>query len=156
MRWSDLDLEAGTWALPPELTKSSRAHLIPLSPLAVETIAALPRQSGDYAFSTRRGELPVSGFSHAKRRCDDISGVGDWRLHDLRRTCATGMAELGVSVVVIGRVLNQAPRGVTSQVYDRYSYLDEKRDALKIWGRKLDAITVGGPDNVVEIAEVRV
>jgi integrase len=96
MRWSNLDLEAGTWALPPELTKSSRAHLIPLSSLAAETIAALPRQTGDFVFSTRRGERPVSGFSRTKQRCDYFSGVGDWRLHDLRRTAATGMAELGV------------------------------------------------------------
>ena len=74
-----------------------------------------------------------------------------WRLHDLRRTCGTGMAKLKVQRIVISQVLNHAEGGVT-RLYDRHSYLDEKRHALDAWERHVETLVRPQPDNVVELA----
>ena len=82
------------------------------------------------------GERPISGFSKAKARADKLSGITGWRLHDLRRTAATNMAKLGIPVSTISKVLNHASTSVTA-IYDRHSYLPEKREALERWAEKL-------------------
>ena len=70
--------------------------------------------------------------------------------HDLRRTGATHLAEIGYSDEVIGAVLNHARPGVTS-IYNRYRYDKEKKMSLEVWERKLDKILNGKKiDNVVE------
>ena len=126
---------------------------MPLAPLAVELLGSLPRiGENDFVFGTgRRGDKPPSGFSDAKIRADQWSGVKGWVLHDLRRTVGTGMARLGIADQTISRVLNHAEGGVT-KIYKRYSYLDEKRGALDAWARKLESILrpVDG-DNVVRL-----
>ena len=139
MRWSDIEPEAKLWTIPREHTKADRAHEVPLSPLALEILEALPRFAGPYIFTTTGGERPVSGFSKGKKSLEKLSGMEDWRLHDLRRTAATNMAGLTVPVDTIGRVLNHAQRGVTA-VYDRHSYLPEKCRALDVWASKLASI----------------
>ena len=84
----------------------------------------------DYVFTT--GDKPVSGFSKAKKRLAQLSGIqGGWRLHDLRRTAATGMVELGVHSDTLARVLNHSPgsnQGVTA-IYNQHGYTAEKRQA---------------------------
>ena len=86
-----------------------------------------------------------------KKGLDELSGVTDWRLHDIRRTVGTGLAELEVPRLTISRVLNHKEGGVTS-IYDRYSYFKEKLAALELWGRRLDQIlTPGGSKNVVQL-----
>ena len=139
MRWPDIEPESKLWTIPREQTKADRAHEVPLSPLALEILEALPRFAGPYIFTTTGGERPVSGFSKGKKSLEKLSGMEDWRLHDLRRTAATNMARLGVPVDTIGRVLNHAQRGVTA-IYDRHSYLPEKRHALDAWASKLTSI----------------
>ncbi len=147
MRWGDVDLEAKLWTLPRELTKSDRAHEVPLSDLAVEIVEGVKRLDwSGYVFASRLADRdndrPVSGFTKPKTRTDKLveEAVDDWRLHDLRRTAATNMARLGIGVGIIGRVLNYASgRGVTG-IYDRHSYLPEKRRALVAWAGRLGAL----------------
>jgi integrase len=140
MKWADIDLDAGTWVLSGEDTKSARAHLVPLSPQAVELLKATP-QFGPYVWSSD-GETHVKGYSKAKQRIDTflLSGgleLKPWRLHDLRRTVATHMVRLGISELVVGRVLNHAPQGVTARTYALHSYEGEKRSALSQWASEL-------------------
>ena len=153
MRWSDIDMDKALWTLPRWLTKGDRSHQVPLSPLAIEILGSLPRiGANDCVFgSGRRGDKPPSGFSVAKKRADTWSGVGGWVLHDLRRTTGTNMAELGIARPIISQVFNHSEGGVT-QIYDRHSYLPEKRRALDAWARKLESILrpVNG-DNVVRL-----
>ncbi len=147
MRWGDVDLEAKLWTLPRELTKSDRAHEVPLSDLAVEIIEGVKRLDwSDYLFASRLADRdndrPLSCFGEAKTRTEKMAeeAVADWRLHDLRRTAATNMARLGIGVAIIGRVLNHVSgRGVTG-IYDRHSYLPEKCRALAAWGGRLEAL----------------
>ena len=70
--------------------------------------------------------------------------------HDLRRTAASQMASAGVPRLVISKILNHIETGITA-VYDRHSYDAEKRQALDLWERKLQAIINGKKDNVVPL-----
>ena len=161
MRWPNLDVEEKVWNLPRELTKSARAHSVPLSALALEIIEDLPRFSGPHVFSTKGGERPVSGYSRAKQRIekavngarqkDGIEPLPEWRLRDLRRTATSGMARLGIPSDHIGRVLNHAPKGMTAQVYDRHTYLPEKRRALEAWGSYLESLFRSTDTKVVRL-----
>jgi integrase len=142
MRWTDIDLEAAQWNLPGEMTKNGRAHTVPLAPAVMEILQSLPRYAGAYVFTTTGGERPVSGFSRSKARIEKLADgeIPQWGLHDLRRTCASGMARLGVPSDHIGRVLNHAPKGVTATTYDRHTYLPEKRRALELWAAYVDGL----------------
>ena len=165
MDWRELDLEKRLWTIPRERAKNNRAHEVHLSDLSVEIIETLPQivgqGSGDRAPApeprlvfTNTGRTPVSGFSKAKERLDahilamlrselseagkDASQarVGEWILHDLRRTAATGMAALNISPHVVDRILNHVSgtiRGVAA-VYNRHAYLEERAEALDRWG----------------------
>jgi|CXWL01.1.fsa_nt_gi integrase len=141
MKWADINLDAGTWVLSSEDNKSARAHLVPLSLQAVELLKTTP-QFGPYVWSSD-GESHVQGYSKAKQRIDGFLLAGGlelkpWRLHDLRRTVATHMVRLGISELVVGRVLNHAPQGVTARTYALHSYEAEKRDSLSAWADELD------------------
>ncbi len=159
MRWVDLDIGAAVWNLPAASTKALRSHSIPLPNMAVEILADLPRFNGPYVFSTTGGERPVSGYSKAKLRIEQELNkalaknggepLAGWQIHDLRRTAASGMAKLGVPVDHIGRVLNHAPRGITATVYDKHSYMPEKRRAIDLWCAHVGGLIRSGPDNVV-------
>lgn len=153
MRWSDIDRESGIWTQPREVTKSDRLHEVPLSSLAVEILDAVPRL-GDHVFTTT-GNTPVSGFSKAKRRCDKLSGVAGWRLHDLRRTCASGMARIGIAPHVVEKVLNHASGTISgvAAVYNRHGYTEEKRTALDAWARAIASTIRPGEQNVIEMRE---
>ncbi len=154
--WAEINLDSALWTISREKTKGDRSHEVPLSPLAIELLESLPR-SGPMLFTTSEdGARPVSGFSHAKARIsarmEEIAGVAipAWRLHDLRRTAGTGMAAAGVPVSTISRVLSHSEGGVT-KIYNRFSYFNEKREALDRWGRHLEVIIGRNPNNVVRL-----
>jgi integrase len=141
LRWVDLHLDDQRWSLPAEGNKSGRPHEVPLTADTVRLLNSLPRLHDVLVFPARRNETdrPVSGHSKAKRRLDELSGVTNWTLHDIRRTVATGMAQIKVPPHVIERVLNHASgtfAGVAG-VYNRFGYLDEMRGALEAWERRL-------------------
>lgn len=154
MRWSELDLENKLWTLPRDRTKSDRGHEVPLSSLAIEILKGLQRMDELIFPDSRHGRNPVSGFSKAKLRSDALceTQVPNWRLHDLRRTAATNMARLGTPNELIGKVLNHSANRSITDIYDRHSYLDEKRRALDTWGSKLLSIIRPVPANVVTLA----
>ncbi len=151
MRWSDVDFDSKVWTLPREFTKADRLHEVPLSPLAMEILEAVPRM-GDYVFTTT-GDRPISGFSKAKQRTVKLSEVNDWRLHDLRRTAASGMARLGIAPHVVEKVLNHASGTISgvAAIYNRHGYTEEKRNALNTWARALDAVIRPSEDNVIDL-----
>ena len=137
MRWSELDLEGRTWRLPKERTKGNRDHLVPLNDLALQVIEACPR-IGDCVFATRK-ETAFAGWSQAKRRLDAKCGVLDWRLHDLRRTVATGMQAAGVLPHTVAAVLNHSTAGLfgVTAIYLRDRQEEAKRAAMSVWDRRV-------------------
>jgi len=148
MKWTHINIDDAVWTLPRQETKADRQHDVPLSPLALSILEVLPR-NGDYVFTTT-GRSPISGFSKAKARLDQLSKVGSWRLHDLRRTAASGMAEIGIAPHVIERVLNHASGQISglAAVYNRHTYIREKRNALNAWAQAIQAIVRQVDDNI--------
>lgn len=136
MAWSELDLGAGLWRLPAERNKSGRHFEIPLSPPVVETLQSLPR-IGPMVFALD-GKRPMTLHQLIERVRRDAE-LPDVRLHDLRRTLRTGLAELGVNFEVAERVLNHAMPGLQG-VYNRHNYCAEKRTALALWAEHVLAL----------------
>lgn len=140
MRWSELDLENRVWHLPVSRTKNGKAHDVHLSEQAMEIIESRHRfkpEPGrpDFVFSLD-GRRPVGGLESAKSRLAELMGVSDWELHDLRHTATTGLARLDVPLHVAERVLNHTSGTISgvAAVYDRFTYQDERREALAKWG----------------------
>ena len=140
MTWSEIDLDTRTWQLPASRTKNGRAHEVALSDLALEVIGGLPRfaDGKDFVFaSTRDPNRPVQGFTYSKQRLVDFMNTPTpWRLHDLRRTATTGMARLEVPPHIADKILNHQSGTISgvAGVYNRFAYLDQRRDALNRWG----------------------
>jgi integrase len=78
----------------------------------------------------------------------DIFGLEHFTPHDLRRTAASMMTGMGISRLVVSKILNHVESGITA-VYDRHSYDQEKRQALDAWGRKVSSIISGEKDDKV-------
>jgi integrase len=160
MEWREFDETKGLWTIPRERVKADRAHEVPISAFALSILAETPK-IGDHVFASRgprgrqEGTAPVSGWSKAKIRLDELAlaelkrlagddaVLPEWHLHDLRRTCATRMGGLKVERLTISKVLNHAEGGVT-RVYDLERYRPEKSAAMESWGAKLAEIVGGG------------
>jgi integrase len=106
-------------------------------------LAGLPRLHEVLVFPARGKDNPASGFSKWKRELDERSGVVNWRIHDLRRTAASGMAQLAVPPHIIERVLNHTTGtlGGVAGIYNRYGYLAEMRGALEHWSGRVGELT---------------
>jgi integrase len=152
LRWEDMDIGTGVITLPASVTKARKAHVVPLAPAVMDLLTHCPREG---AFVL--GATPVVSFSRVKRQLDrlalEITGapVAPWRLHDLRRSCATSMARLGVTRFIVARVLAHTDGEITG-TYDRYEYLVEKRAALERWAAHVVGLLQPQP---VEVAHGR-
>ncbi|WP_416897252.1 MAG: tyrosine-type recombinase/integrase [Minwuia sp.] len=131
------------WTVPREAAKNSRPNTVPLSLQSRAVICWMqqfwpPEDRDDlYLFSGKTGHRPFSGFSKVKQSLDRSSKVRNWRWHDLRRTMATWLSENGVPPHVVSALLNHKDQSVTA-IYNRYEYLDEKRDALELWAAHVE------------------
>jgi integrase len=157
LSWTEIDLGNRLWVLPPDRVKNNKQHEVPLSEPAVAILTALPR-IGDRFVLTTNGEAPSSGYSKGKRRLDSLlpPDMSPWRLHDLRRSAASGMARLGINLPVIEKVLNHVSGsfgGIVS-VYQRHDFADEKRRALDTWARFIGDLVSDRPRrNVVRLGK---
>jgi integrase len=154
MRWSELDLERGVWALPAARSKNGRAHSLPLPPLALSIIESVPRRADrDQLFGSRSSD----GLTHwhAKAELDRrLAGrVQPWRLHDLRRSAATRMADLGVQPHIIEALLNHysGHRAGVAGTYNRSPYEREVKAALALWADHVQALVDGTERKVVAL-----
>jgi integrase len=144
LRWAEI--EEDTIHLKGERTKNGEAHDIPLSaPARGLLVEEVPRISDDYVL-TFNGVSPISNWDGPKRHLDKISGVTGWRLHDLRRSLATGLQKLGVALQVTEAILGHTSgsRAGVIGIYQRHDYADEKRAALEAWGARITALIDGG------------
>ena len=105
----------------------------------------MPSAEGDAAIDPK---LITRSVARCLKRLKRL-GVERFSLHDLRRTCRTGLARLGVRPDIAERVLNHSP-GRLIQVYDVYTYVDERRDALDKWAAFLEGLGAQGENNAKE------
>ena len=144
------ELRGPTWAIPGVRTKNGLPHELPLPADAMAILAELPRRGDrDLVFGSRAG--PFSGWSKSKAELDARmlaalkaeqgakAVLTPWRHHDLRRTAATRMADLGVQPHVVEAVLNHisGSRAGVAGIYNRAAYRDEKRAALALWAGRV-------------------
>jgi len=96
---------------------------------------------GMFVFSLS-GTRPFQSFGKLKRELDKRSGVSDWRLHDLRRTCVSGMARLGIPPHVADKVLNHQGGTISgvAAVYQRHEFLSQRKEALDRWGAHVEGL----------------
>lgn len=141
MKWQNLYLNKREWHIPKEDDKTKTPHVVPLPFLAVNILRNVPRFDSPYVF-TKTLTTPVSGFSKAKNKLDKIIRddlgftMDPWRLHDLRRTVRTKLAELQVTPDIAKLCLGHNVQGIDA-VYDRHSYIDERRIAIFKWTMEL-------------------
>lgn len=155
MRWSEIDLPRALWSIAPSRTKNGLPHDVPLSDVALEIMRGVNRREDrDLVFGSRQG--PFSGWSKSKAALDERMLIAvektdpgakrlAWRLHDLRRTAATRMADLGVQPHVIEAILNHisGSKAGVAGIYNRATYSAEKRAALDLWDKHIQLLTVG-------------
>lgn len=148
MAWSEL--QGSTWAIPGARTKNALPHELPLPAAAMAILGAVPRRDDrDLVFGSRAG--PFSGWSKAKAELDERmlaalkaeqgskAVLAPWRHHDIRRTAATRMGDLGVQPHVVEAVLNHisGTKAGVAGIYNRALYLPEKRAALALWAGRV-------------------
>ena len=160
---SEYDPETRTITIDGERTKNGRSHSIPLSPLAAAILEdQLQRSTGEFVFGQREGS-GFSGWSKSKTELDARlaeagATLAPWRIHDLRRSAATRIAELGIAPPhIIESILGHAGHqsGIHG-VYNRASYGELKAVALRKWSDHIEKITSGKQQpNVVELPRKR-
>jgi integrase len=136
MTWNELSDDLSIWTIAPNRTKNGAQHVVPLAAPAVAILREMPRIEALALPGGRRGS-PFSGWSKSKQRLDELSGVDDWRLHDIRRTVATGLQRLGTRLEVTEAILNHvsgSKAGIVG-VYQRHDWAVEKREALDAWAQ---------------------
>ena len=147
LRWTEVDAKERLIRLPGERCKNGRPHEVPLTDMSWSILQEQP--AGEHVFGPRG----FSQWSRGKRELDQRLGdaVASWRLHDIRRTTATGMADLGVMPHVIEAALNHQSgfkRGVAG-TYNRSRYEREVRAALTLWAEHVASLIDGKPSKVV-------
>jgi integrase len=178
---TEFDLDQRLWSLPPQRTKNGRPHLVPLSPLAAALVEeARGDQRDGPLFPNQVGE-PMTSHALSRAFSRNVKALGipvppakpepaadpkaamaarrerrrvAFAPHDLRRTAASRMTELGFTRFIVDRVLNHAEAGV-GRVYDRYEYLREKRQALDAWAARLEEIVTGRKAEEGEVVQLR-
>jgi integrase len=149
--WDELDLEKGLWTMQGARTKNSKRHVVPLAPEVLGILEKINRRPGPHVF----GRNGYSGWSKSKslldQRIRENGPIASWRLHDLRRTMKTVMADkLDVRTEVSEAILNHSKVGMEA-VYNGAEYLRQKRKALEMWADYLNPIINGDARKVIPL-----
>jgi integrase len=177
---AEFDRAQRLWVLPAERTKNGRLHLVPLSPFALAIVEEARGERTEGRLFHRAGE-PMTSLALSRAFSRNVKTLGipvpaqeqmvgadpqaslaarrerrriAFAPHDLRRTAATRMTELGFTRFIVDRILNHVEPGV-GRVYDRYEYLREKRAALEAWAHRLEEIITGRMIDDRTVVELR-
>jgi integrase len=147
MQRAELSDDGATWTIPGERTKNHRPHTLALPPLARDILAEVGDER-DLVFATGNG---APSWSKVKCRLDAAMNIPPWRIHDLRRTAATGMAETGIAPHIVEACLNHVSgaRAGVAGVYNRAAYAPEKKAALERWAAHVEGLVTGKAAKVV-------
>jgi integrase len=142
LRWSEIDLDAGTLTIAAERSKNRRAHCLALPTMALDILRAIPRRENrDYVFGQRgQGFQRWGAYTTALR--ERLGEMPLFTLHDLRRTFRTGLGRLGIPSHVAELAINHTRSGIEA-VYDRHTYQREIASGLAQWAAHVGAIIEG-------------
>ena len=149
MAWPELSDDLATWTIPGPRTKNNKPSVVPLSAparaIVRERLEANRGIRRGLVFPGEGGRVMFGNWSKSKLAMDALAGLEGWRLHDLRRTVATGLQRLGVRLEVTEAVLNHVSgtRGGIVGIYQRHDWAAEKRTALEGWAAHLEAAVAG-------------
>ena len=148
--WAEID--GDKWTLPATRTKSGRQRVIPLSHQAMDLLATLGSPQRDGLIFASAGGRALSNWDKSTKKLHALTGTTGWHRHDLRRTVATMLGDLGFPPHVISAVLGHAhiAEGATA-IYARSRYLPEHHEALQALADEIDRIVIGA-DNVIRLA----
>jgi integrase len=155
--WSEFSLSESVWEIPAARSKNKNAHRVPLSSLACDLLGQVQElgKGSLWLFPSPRsdGLMAPAAVSHAMRNNLSRLGIDNATPHDLRRTAASHMTEMGIPRLVVSKVLGHSDGSVTA-IYDRFEYWPQKKQALDAWAQRLQEITSGEPaeSNVVSLA----
>jgi integrase len=145
-KWEWIDTVARTITLPASVTKNKRTHTFPYGEMVADLLDRIPRQA-DYLFPAARDRIKgkpatvFNGWGKPKATFDELCKITEWQLHDLRRTFASKLAALGISLPTIEKLLNHVSGsfGGIVAVYQRHNWLPEMRSAIEVWEKWLAA-----------------
>lgn len=151
LTWEELDQTESLWTLPGDRAKNGEPNRVPLNDLAISVLDSVagrpvwPRRGKVFATSTGGS---FTGYHKGKEKLDRMiaedcgEALQPWRLHDLRRTLATGFQRLGVRFEVTEAVLNHVggSRAGVAGIYQRHDWKVEKRQALDLWNDHIAGI----------------
>jgi integrase len=156
LRWSELDLDAGTMVIPGARTKGRKALMLPLPPAALDILLAVPRRDEqDFVFG-KQGRAGFVGYAYAlmalNARIAAAAGkpLAPWTLHDLRRSMRTGLGRIGIAPHIAELVIGHGKSGIEA-IYDKHSYQPEIKTALLRWAEHVAGIVEDRPSNVVSM-----
>lgn len=176
---TEIDDATRLWTLPGTRTKNQREQLLPLPALALQVLAEadttrirpqptrlkrtdrLPYDPtpSPWLFPSSRHSQPITpaAMTCAVVRHREALGIGDATVHDLRRSMATWLSELGTPKDLVAALLNHAPKGVTDQHYNQATLLGPKRQAMEIWSAWLERVIAGEQvqEDVIPITRTR-
>jgi integrase len=144
--WREIDLENGLMTISGERAKNHRTSVLALPPVALEILRSIPPR-GEYVF----GRNGFRSWSDLKAEIDERSRVSGWTWHDVRRTAATGMNEIGIAPHLVEQILNHQSghkRGVAG-VYNKSVYANEVRIALVRWAEHIASLVEGRASKVL-------
>jgi integrase len=154
MKRAELDLAAaaGLWRIPASRMKGARSHTLPLSVDLRGIIESIP-EDGPFVFASADPKRPIATLQHAHRRMTEASDVSGWTIHDLRRTCRSGLSEVGVNADVAERIMAHAPERLR-ETYDRHLPVLAMRDGLERWARRVREIVEGAEEKRGEVVPI--
>jgi integrase len=157
LQWSELNLDRGLLNIPGSRTKNHHALNLTLPAPAVSILRAAPRREGrDYIFGERGGAFCAWSYATLTlnaRIAEQRGPIAAWRIHDIRRTVATGMAELGIPPHIIEAILNHrgGHKAGVAGIYNRATYDAEVKRALAVWADHLSGIVEGQGSKVTPL-----
>jgi integrase len=143
LQWTEIDFERNVISLAASRTKNKRPHRIPMSDMARSILEARPQNGRDHVFGVGQ-QRGFSGWSRAKANLDEAAKIPSWRIHDIRRSTATGMAEIGIQLWIVEGILNHTSgfKAGIAGVYNKSTHETEKAQALARWSEHIAAIVV--------------
>ena len=169
-RWPDVDMATGQWRIPEENSKNGKPHLINLSDFALYHFARLHEFSGghEWLYPARNGVGHIDPKTVTKQTTDRQRADGErlagrskktdslvltggkWTPHDLRRSGATLMAELGVMGAIIERCLNHVEANKVKRIYNRHSPREQMAEAWALLGKELERLSGIAPSSLIK------